>query len=192
MKLAPEYPIRTARLALRPFRPDDLEAVLDLESRADVVRYLMWEPMDRAAAEKLVQRRQAQTTIDGEGSAIVIAATVPPEDRVIGEFMLRLSSEAHRQGEIGWTLHPDVQGRGLATEGAEALLRLGFDALGLHRIIADADPRNSASTRLMARLGMRLEGEHRDAQFVKGEWVGAAIYAMLEDEWRARATSGGA
>ena len=188
MKLHPVYPIRTERLALRPYVESDLEAALDMESREDVVRYLMWGPMDHVAAEAFVKRRIAgAAAIDAEVKGMVFAATIPPDDRLIGEFMLRVTDETNRQGEIGWTIHPDQQGHGYATEGAREMLRLGFDELGLHRMWADADPRNTASLRIMAKLGMRLEAEHRDTLFLKDEWVGATVYAMLEDEWRSRA-----
>ena len=186
LELRPTYPLRTERLVLRPFRESDLEAVLDLESREDVVRYLRWQPMDRDAALALVTRRLRQMEISSEISGILLAATIPPDDHLVGEFMLQVTDAANRQGEIGWTLHPDVQGRGLALEGATEMLRLGFDELGLHRIFADADPRNTASLRLMERLGMRREADLVDTEFLKGEWVGATIYAMLEDEWRRR------
>jgi RimJ/RimL family protein N-acetyltransferase len=186
VQLRPAYPIRLERVVLRPFVASDLAAIMDLESRPDVVRYLMWPVMDRAAAERMLARRLDQTAIDGDDTAIVLAMTVPPSDRMVGEFMLRLSSVEHRQGQIGWTLHPDVQGRGYATEAARELLRLGFDELGLHRISADADPRNGASLRIMERLGMRREADFVDNLFVKGEWVGETHYAILEDEWRAQ------
>jgi RimJ/RimL family protein N-acetyltransferase len=185
MQLRPSYPIRLERVVLRPFVETDLDAIIDLESRPEVVRYLMWPPMDRAAAERMLARRLGQTAIDGDDTAIILAMTVPPSDRLAGEFMLRLSSADNRQGQIGWTLHPDVQGRGYGTEAARELLRLGFEELGLHRISADADPRNAASLRLMERLGMRREAEFVDNLFVKGEWVGETHYAILEHEWRA-------
>lgn len=185
MRFAPTLPIRTERLLLRPFAESDVDAVLDIESREDVVRYLMWPPMDRAAAEAFVTKRLRQTAIDGEDTPLILAITVPPDDRLVGEFMLRIRSVEHRQGEIGWTLHPDAQGRGYATEAAREFLRIGFEELGLHRIVADADPRNEPSIRLMERLGMRREALTRDAMFVKGEWVGEVLYAILEDEWRA-------
>ena len=70
---------------------------------------------------------------------------------------------------------------------AEADIR---DEHVLHRIMADADPRNEASLRVMARLGMRAEGEHRETLFLKGEWVGATVWAILEGEWRAGAGAG--
>jgi len=186
MQLRPAYPIRLERIVLRPWVASDLEALHDLESRDEVTRYLMWESMDRESAARFLERRLGQTAIDGDDTAIVLALTVPPSDRAVGELMLRLSSVESRQGQIGWTLHPDVQGHGYATEAARELLRMGFEDLGLHRVTADADPRNTASLRIMERLGMRREAEFRENLFVKGEWVGETHYAILEDEWRAR------
>ena len=104
---------------------------------------------------------------------------------MIGELMLLFKSAGSRQGELGWSIHPDVQGRGLAPEGAAELLRLGFDELGLHRIVAEADSRNAGSIRVMEKLGMRREALFVEAELFKGEWAGDVIYAILEDEWRA-------
>ena len=116
----------------------------------------------------------------------MLAAVDTETGRMIGEFMLRLKSSERRQGEIGWSIHPDVQGRGLATEGAAEMLRLGFDELGLHRIEAGADPRNVASIRVMEQLGMRREALFVESEFSKGEWASDVIYAILECEWRSR------
>jgi RimJ/RimL family protein N-acetyltransferase len=185
VQLRPAYPIRLERVVLRPFVESDFDAVLDMQSRPELVRYLMWDVMDAEAVKTFLERRLRQSAIDGDDSALVLAATIPPSDRVIGEFMLRLSSERHRQGEIGWSLHPDAQGRGYATEAAREMLRLAFEDLGLHRVVADADPRNTGSLRIMERLGMRHEADYVDAFFLKGEWVGETHYAILEDEWRA-------
>lgn len=185
LPLHPTYPIQLERVVLRPFVESDFDAVLDMQSRPELVRYLMWDVMDREAVGSFLARRLRQTAIDGDDTALVLAATIPPADRVIGEFMLRLSSARHRQGEIGWSLHPDAQGHGYATEAARELLRMGFEELGLHRIVADADPRNVGSLRIMERLGMRHEALYREAFFLKGEWVDETHYAILEDEWRA-------
>jgi RimJ/RimL family protein N-acetyltransferase len=185
LPLRPAFPIRTERLILRPFVQSDFDVVFDMQSRPEVVQYLMWDVMDREAVQTFLERRLRQTAIEADDAAIVLAATIPPSDRVIGEFMLRLTSSRHRQGEIGWSLHPDAQGHGYATEAARELLRLGFEELGLHRIAADADPRNTGSVRIMERLGMRHEADFRDVFFLKGEWVDEIHYAILEDEWRA-------
>jgi RimJ/RimL family protein N-acetyltransferase len=189
MLLEPSYPLRTERLRLRPYRPDDVDAVLSMFGREDVSRYLNWEPMDREAATALVERRLQQLRIEHEGDGIVLVVEEADAGGFVGEMMLRLTSEASRQGEVGWSVHPDAQGRGYATEGSREMLRLGFDELGLHRIVAECDPRNEASIRVMEKLGMRREAHHLDALFLKGEWVGSLVYAMLDAEWRASAES---
>ena len=184
----PAYPLLTERLLLRPYRPDDLEALLDLFGRADVSRYLLWEPMDLEAAAALLGRRLTGSRIAKEGDGILLVVTERASDRFVGEVMLRLTSASSLQGEIGWSIHPDMQGRGYATEAAREMLRLGFEGLGLHRIMADSDPRNAASIKVMEKLGMRREAHHVDSMFLKGEWVGAVVGAMLESEWRGGAS----
>jgi RimJ/RimL family protein N-acetyltransferase len=80
---------------------------------------------------------------------------------------------------------PDVA-RYLATEAAEALLTLGFDTIGWHRIIGSCDARNDPSARLMERIGMRQEARFVHNQIVKGLWADEFVYAILDHEWRAR------
>ena len=178
-------PLGTARMTLRPYEMGDLAALHDMFSREDVCRYLVWAPMDLAQARAKLEQRVQQTHIEADGDALLLAAVDAETGRMIGEFMLRLTSAKSRQGEIGWSIHPDVQGRGLATEGAREMLRLGFDALGLHRIAAECDPRNVGSLRVMERLGMRREAQFVENEFLKGEWIGEIVCAMLEAEWRA-------
>ena len=185
----PSLPLETDRLTLRPYVDDDLLALHDLFGRPDVCRYLMWEPMDLAATRELLDRRVKQTTIGADGDAILLAVVDRATGRMVGEFMLHVTSIESGQGEIGWSLHPDVQGRGLATEGAREVLRAGFDVLGLHRIVAGADPRNGASLRVMEKLGMRKEAEFIEHAFVKGEWIDEVIYAILAREWAAASTA---
>ena len=140
---------------------------------------------DRDGAVARVQRCLGETAIDETTSRIVLAATIPPDNRVIGEFMLKRHSAEHRQGEIGWLLHPDVHGRGYATEAARELLRLAFGELGLHRIIAEADSANGPSVAVMRRLGMRHEADLREDHWSEGEWGDSTVYSILEGEWRA-------
>jgi RimJ/RimL family protein N-acetyltransferase len=181
---APKLPIETERLRLRANTPDDLDNLHALFGREDVTRYLYWEPMSREAAMKLLERRIGQTTMQGEGGAIALVVEERDTRRFVGEVILMWKSEESRQGEVGWTLHPDAQGQGYATEASREMLRMGFEELGLHRIFAECDPRNDASIRVMERLGMRREAHHVENLRLKGEFVGSMIYAILEDEWR--------
>jgi len=181
-----ELPLSTSRLLLRSYEAGDLAALHDMFGREDVCRYLPWEPMDLDQARAKIEQRLGETHIEADDDALLLAAVEVATGRMIGELMLRLVSATSRQGEIGWSFHPDVQGRGLATEGAREVLRLGFDELGLHRIMAGCDSRNVASLRVMERLGMRREAEFIDYELAKGEWAGEIICAILEDEWRAQ------
>ena len=63
---------------------------------------------------------------------------------------------------------------------------MGFQTLGLHRIVARCDARNDASARVMERLGMRREAHLVENEMVKGEWTDELVYALLDREWRAR------
>jgi hypothetical protein len=104
---------------------------------------------------------------------------------VVGEVNLQWLSRDHRQGEIGFVFNPDYQGNGLATEAAKVMLRLGFDGLGLHRVIGRCDARNGPSARLMERLGMRREAHFVHNEIFKGVWGEELVYAMLDHEWKA-------
>ena len=66
------------------------------------------------------------------------------------------------------------------------MLRLGFDDFGLHRVIGRIDARNTASARVLERLGMRREAHFLQNEMIKGEWTDEVVFAMLEHEWRAR------
>jgi RimJ/RimL family protein N-acetyltransferase len=183
--LRPEYPILTERLSLRPFRDDDLDAFHDIQRRPDVVRFLYWEPRTREEAREMLGRRKAQVAIEREGEGIHLAADLQAGGTLVGHFNLFLASLEHRQGEIGFVVHPDHQGHGFGVEGARSMLRLGFEELGLHRIIGRCDARNVASATVMEHLGMRREAHFVENEFVKGEWTDELDFAMLDREWRA-------
>ena len=182
--LRPAYPLETDRLLLRPYVDDDLDALHDIERREETARYLYNPPLDLDATRALLERRKALTTIDDDHDDLVLAVLVGDTSALIGHVVLKLVNRAHRQGEIGYVLHPDHRGHGYATEAAAVMLRLGFEELDLHRIVGRLDARNAASARVLERLGMRREAHLRENELVKDEWASELIYAILADEWR--------
>jgi RimJ/RimL family protein N-acetyltransferase len=66
---------------------------------------------------------------------------------------------------------------------AAEMLRVGFDELGLHRVIGRLDARNAGSAAVLERLGMRREALLVDNEWVKGEWTSELVYALLAAEW---------
>jgi RimJ/RimL family protein N-acetyltransferase len=97
--------------------------------------------------------------------------------------VLKWLSREHRQGEVGFVITPAHQGHGYAAEAATALLALAFHDLGLHRVIGRCDPRNTASARVMERMGMRREAHFVQNEIFKGEWSDEYVYAMLATEF---------
>jgi RimJ/RimL family protein N-acetyltransferase len=181
------FPLETERLILRPFVDADLDALLAMQSREDVTRYLNWGPMSRDQARDLLGRIKKLTAIDDKADALRLVMLLKGSSMVIGDVSVWRTSREHAQGEIGFVLHPDHHGRGYGTEAMRELLRIGFEEAGFHRIVGRCDARNGASARLMHRLGMRLEAHLRQNELIKGEWCDELIYGMLATEWSALA-----
>jgi RimJ/RimL family protein N-acetyltransferase len=184
--LRPSYPIETARLRLRPVLTNDLDALHAIQSRDDVTRWLYYGPRTREETQQRLAELVAEDGIRAEGDHLVLAIQPRDMEELVGTVVLMYRSAEHRQGEIGFVLHPHHHGRGYAAEAAGEMLRLGFEQLRLHRIVGRCEARNTASARLLKRLGMRREAHLRENEFVKGEWQDELVYAMLAEEWRAR------
>jgi RimJ/RimL family protein N-acetyltransferase len=183
VKLAPEYPVRSPRLSLRPLSAADTTALLAYRSRADVCRFVPFTPMDTAIIAERLGTAWARTSLNDEGQNLTLGVEVTDTGELVGDVVLMWHSREHRGGEIGYVLHPEFSGHGYATEAVRRLLGLAFDDLGLHRVIARVDARNDASARLARRLGMRQEAYLVRNEWFKGEWTDELDFALLEEEW---------
>ncbi|GAB3842402.1 GNAT family N-acetyltransferase [Dactylosporangium cerinum] len=183
LQLRTGYPVRTPRLLLRPLGFDDADALLAYRSRPDVCRYVPFDPLNRAAVIDRLAGPWATTALTDEGQALTLGVEVAATRTLVGEVMLLWSSREHRSGQLGYAINPDFAGRGYATEAARAALGLGFDELGLHRITASIDERNTASANLARRIGMRQEARFVNNEKLKGEWCTELVFAMLAGEW---------
>ena len=178
--------LRTARLTLRPATPQDADATWSYRRLPEVGEWItsLHSDLDDYRLVFTDPRRLADSVI------------VEFDGRIIGDFMLRIEdawaqTEApdrlrSRQAELGWVLDPAHSGHGFATEAAAALIEECFTNLGVRRVIAICFLANTASQRLMERLGMRLE-QHavRDSLHRSGEWLDSLQYAILAEEWQA-------
>ncbi|HEU5036148.1 MAG TPA: GNAT family N-acetyltransferase [Nocardioides sp.] len=180
------WPIRTARLSIRPATADDLDGTWAFRRVPSVSEWLTHRITDRDeyAAVFLDADRLASTLV------------VELDGQVVGDLMLRIEdpwaqaevAEQARssQAELGWVVAPAYAGRGIATEAVRALLEICFEHLGLRRVTALCFADNVASWRLMERVGMRRE-EHnvKDSLHRDRGWLDGMGYALLAEEWRA-------
>jgi RimJ/RimL family protein N-acetyltransferase len=178
--------IETERLRLRAFEPEDLDALAAIYGRPDVVRYLYEGPRSRDEVRALLERKMGVREIHDDGDTVSYAIELRSSGVVVGDCIVRLLSVAHRQGEIGFVVHPDHQGHGYATEAGSAMLEVAFDGLGLHRVVGRLEARNAASARVLERLGMRREAHLVENEWVKDEWQSEIVYALLDREWSPR------
>jgi RimJ/RimL family protein N-acetyltransferase len=162
------------RVILRPWRLDEADRFFDMYRRMEVARWTGGRPMtDRAEAEPDIQWTLDQLAADprfGWWAVVERARGVPA-----GTVLLKpLPDDDAIAVEIGWHLHPDSWGRGLATEAARVLLMRGF-GLGLAEIWALTHPNNHRSVRVCEKIGMRLLGttDRWDNETFLMFWIGA-------------------
>jgi RimJ/RimL family protein N-acetyltransferase len=178
-------PVTTARLTLRRFQLGDLDDLAAIFGDESVNRYLYSHPRDRGETLAIIERRIERPEEVGDDNALHVAVELLETRRLIGEFMLHWHTDEHLQGEIGGSLHPDVHGRGFASEIYRALLSLAFTTYGLHRVIGRCDARNTASIRSLEKAGLHREAHFVENEFVKGEWTDEVVLAIRASEWRA-------
>jgi RimJ/RimL family protein N-acetyltransferase len=177
--------VEHGRVLLRELAGADAETVFAYRSLPEVCRYQCWEPASvgevRAFIDGLVE-----VELGAPGRWLQLGVQQRDSDELIGDCGIHVLAEDPSQAEVGITLAPEAQGRGLATEAMHALLDLLLGRLGLHRVIGSVDPRNTASVALMHRIGLRQEAHHVESLRFKGTWADDLIFAILDREWRDR------
>lgn len=174
--------ITTERLILRQMAPTDLHDLLAYQTHPANLKHQHVEPFTEERAVSYL-KQQSALNLDTAHGWIAFAVELREEARLIGEVGMFLPPEPHAAGDVGWSLHPDYHGHGYATEAARVVLAYAFETRNLHRVTAGCEARNSASIRLMERLGMRREAHFQQSQYADGVWYDAYAYALLRSEW---------
>jgi RimJ/RimL family protein N-acetyltransferase len=176
--------LRTERLTLRPFELSDAPDVQRLAGAREVALNTLTVPHpypDGAAEEWINAQRVGMEKGELYNFAICDA------DGLVGSMGLMM--RPHAIAEIGYWIGVPFWGRGYGSEAAREVLRFGFEDLELHRIYAGYFARNSASGRIMQKLGMQYEGTLRHHVLKWDEYLDVVYYGILRDEWKGEATS---
>jgi len=184
--LHPTFPLETERLIYRPYRRSDLNWLVEIRGREDLMQYVPFGGQNPEEMEEVLEKRMEMTAIDAPGDMIMCLMEEKATGALVGEIMLRYPADLPQTGEIGFILHSDFHGKGYAFEGAMLMMRLGFEKAGFHRVIAITDGKNTSCRTLLKRLGMREEAYFRKASYFKGAWHDNVVAAMLAEEWQAR------
>lgn len=173
--------LKTDRLILRGMRVSDAEDMYAYARRPSVTEYLTWDPHASVeeTREYLTYVGQRYRTGDFYDWALVDRES----GRMIGTCGFTSFNCPADSAEIGYVLNPAYQGQGLATEAVRRVLTFGFEALELHRIEARFIEGNTASRRLMERVGMTFEGYARESMRIKGKYRTIGTCAILRHDF---------
>lgn len=180
----------TQHLTLREFVPEDWPAVLAYQSDARYLRFNPWSTRTPEEVRAFVAMFVAQQQ-EAPRSKFQLAVTLTDSHELIGNCGVRLSAgalgeEGALEADMGYELAPRFWGHGYATEAAQAMAAFAFDSLNVHRLSAWCVAENTASVRVLEKLGMKLGGRLRDKEYFKGRGWDTLVYAVLEHEWRIR------
>lgn len=144
-----------ARVVLRRLAASDLAAFQRYRTREDVGRYQGWTKQTDADAVLFLESMRV-APFPPRDAWVQLAIADPTDDRLIGDLGVHVSADGH-EGELGFTLDPASQGRGLAADALTAALALLFDTTTIDRVVCVTDARNLPSIRLLERVGFRHE-----------------------------------
>jgi RimJ/RimL family protein N-acetyltransferase len=176
---------KTDRLILRRFSEHDTNHFHLYRSDPEVAKYQSWENYQYDEALTFVNH-QMNNNPDIPGTWFQFAIALAETNKLIGDCALHTPSAEPRIVEIGYTLAPEYQGKGYASEAVGALLQFIFLSLGKHKVTAFSDVRNKKSIAVLERSGMRREGHLLQNYMSKGLWVDEYQYSILNSEWESK------
>lgn len=172
--------LSTDRLVLRPFTLSDGPVVEELAGAREVAdtTLAMPHPYPAGGGAAWIAGHEDNWS---RNSVLALAVCDRRSQNLLGAVSLHVD-EMHRHGEIGYWIGAKYWGNGYATEAARAMVDYGFTELGLHRVQARHFVRNPASGRVLQKLGMTLEGTHRDLYVRWEQFETVNVYAILESD----------
>jgi len=179
--------VETERMLLRRFSTADSGLLAALYGDPRVMRFITLQPPSLAEVESKIlpeYLREYRELPDGLGS---FAAIEKETGQMAGRFSLRPANSYGLAGgtELGYRLYPAFWGRGLATEGARALIASGFERLHLDRVVATTMADNTGSWRVLEKCGLRRVKTfyYPDADLMPGGEHGDFVYELTRSDW---------
>jgi len=174
--------IRTARLVLRPMRPEDAVGLHERRNDPEVSRYQDWVlPYPLEKAQQVVGDIAA---MDGptDGQWWMLSVTDSETDEVLGDLALFMSNQG-RTAEVGYTFTAKHWGNGYAAEAVGALVARLFEAFGVTRVSGMLHPENRPSAMVLERTGFVFEGHTRLSDWVADDNTDDLIYGLTREDW---------
>ena len=172
--------LETERLVLRPFEPGDASRVQLLAGEREIAATTVRipHPYEDGMAEDWIATHQDDFE---KGVSVNFAITLKDTSELVGAIGLMLNRD-HENAEMGYWIGKPYWNHGYCTEAARAVLHYAFAELRLNRVFAHHFSRNTASGRVMQKLGMRHEGRRRQHVKKWGQFIDSEMYGILRNE----------
>ena len=178
----PWFPLTTERLLLRPFQPDDYQAIHTYAIDPAVVKYMDWGP-NTPEVTRTVLNHWLEVQKVWPRNEVSLAVVIRQTGELIGSVRLAIQDQANRTADMGWSFNSAHWRKGYGTEAARALLSVAFGPLDLHRVWATCDTENVGSFGIMEKIGMRREGLMVAHKKGRAGWRDTYLYALLASEY---------
>lgn len=172
--------LKTDRLILRKICLDDAEDIFEIGSCQDVAQYVTWDvhkSMDDtrkylASMEENPKKKQLYPW----------SIVCKENNKVIGGCGYMNWLPESSRAEVGYMISKKYWNKGYMTEALREVIKFGFEKMGLNRIEALCTPENTASAKVLEKVGMKFEGLLRQYLFFKDKFWDFNMYSILRNE----------
>ncbi|WP_286263618.1 GNAT family N-acetyltransferase [Thalassotalea atypica] len=178
--------LETTSFSIRAFEFSDLPAFSHYRNCPEVARYQSWVDYSLDDAIKMFEQTNYKlfSTDERIGHWFQLAIVEHSSGQLLGDLAVHFID--NQQVEIGFTIAPEHQNKGVATRAIKRLLSYFFVEQDVHRITAITDSKNLASVRLLEKTGFRREAHFVKNIFFKGAWGDEYVFAMLQEDYQQR------
>lgn len=193
MRETTKFSLKTPKLQLRALTVADAEALFQYRSLPEVTRFQGWAP---ATVEEVVRfvTEDVCHVMNQPDTWFQLGIFLNEDEVLVGDLGMHFWDEANSSAttdvegqtgivEIGITLAPQFQGKGLASEAVRVALDYIFNMLQKSQVIASVDPENQRSMALMQRAGFHLDGIYKNSVLFHGRMVDDAVFSMTAQQW---------
>lgn len=175
--------LTSGQVTLRELRLSDAASLFEMLTTEEVSRFISPPPTTVDGFERFIAWTQRQRSA---GTYACFAVTVAGSDAAVGIFQVRELEKGFATAEWGFAIGSPYWGTGVFVDGAKATLQFAFETLGVHRLEARAAVRNGRGNAALLKVGAVPEAVLRQSFFRHGEYLDQTLYAIVEDDWRAR------
>ncbi len=174
--------LKGKRVTLRPLMKKDEKRIAELAHDKSIYRFTRVPyPYKIAYAKKFISDSQGKMK---EKEEYVFAITLNEDDELIGTASLMRFDRMSNRAEVGYWLGKPYRNKGYVPEACKLIINFGFSKLKLNKIIIECAKENTASKKVIDKLGAKLEGVLRESSFVGGRYRDSLYHGILRKEWK--------